>query len=86
MSKRGRGGAAGNKYKMTLGLPVGAVMNCADNTGAKNLYIISVKRVGGRLNRLPAAGVGDMVMAIVVLTTVRRAIFEGTSGSAETMI
>jgi len=65
MSKRGRGGAAGNKYKMTLGLPVGAVMNCADNTGAKNLYIISVKRVGGRLNRLPAAGVGDMVMATV---------------------
>ena len=42
MSKRGRGGAAGNKYKMTLGLPVGAVMNCADNTGAKNLYIIAV--------------------------------------------
>ena len=35
---------AGNKYKMTLGLPVGAVMNCADNTGAKNLYVISVKR------------------------------------------
>lgn len=29
---------------MSLGLPVGAVMNCADNTGAKNLYIISVKR------------------------------------------
>ena len=29
---------------MTLGLPVGAVMNCADNTGAKNLYVISVKR------------------------------------------
>ena len=37
-------GAAGNKFKMSLGLPVGAVMNCADNTGAKNLYIISVKR------------------------------------------
>lgn len=36
--------AAGNKFKMSLGLPVGAVMNCADNTGAKNLYIISVKR------------------------------------------
>lgn len=24
---------------MTLALPVGAVMNCADNTGAKNLYV-----------------------------------------------
>merc|ERR1711988_223371 len=26
-------------------------------------YIISVKGIGGRLNRLPAATVGDMVMA-----------------------
>jgi large subunit ribosomal protein L23e len=50
---------------MTLGLPVGAVINCADNSGAKNLYIISVKAIPGRLNRLPAAGVGDMVMATV---------------------
>lgn len=41
---------------MTLGLPVGAVMNCADNSGAKNLYVISVKGIGARLNRLPAAG------------------------------
>merc|ERR1712127_685574 len=39
--------------------------NCADNTGAKNLYILSVFGVSGRLNRLPAAGVGDMVMATV---------------------
>lgn len=60
-----RGGAAGNKLKMTLGLPVGAVMNCCDNSGARNLYIISVKGIGARLNRLPAAGVGDMVMATV---------------------
>ncbi|KAL8743521.1 MAG: hypothetical protein Q9190_004134 [Brigantiaea leucoxantha] len=65
MSKRGRGGASGNKLKMTLGLPVGAVMNCCDNSGARNLYIISVKGFGARLNRLPAAGVGDMVMATV---------------------
>ncbi|KAK9480348.1 ribosomal protein L14 domain-containing protein [Lipomyces japonicus] len=48
-----------------LGLPVGAILNCADNSGARNLYIISVKGVGARLNRLPAAGVGDMVMATV---------------------
>lgn len=50
---------------MSLALPVGAVVNCADNTGAKNLYVISVKGVKGRLNRLPAAAVGDMVMATV---------------------
>lgn len=65
MSKRGRGGVSGTKYKMALGLPVGATINCADNTGAKNLYILSVVGIGGRLNRLPSAGVGDMVMATV---------------------
>ncbi|KAK3417219.1 hypothetical protein EUGRSUZ_H02959 [Eucalyptus grandis] len=63
MSKRGRGGSAGNKFRMSLGLPVAATVNCADNTGAKNLYIISVKGIKGRLNRLPSACVGDMVMA-----------------------
>lgn len=29
----GRGGTAGGKFRISLGLPVGAVMNCADNTG-----------------------------------------------------
>ena len=57
MSLIGRGGATGNKFRMTLGLPTGAVINCADNTGAKNLYVISVTRTGARLNRLPAAGI-----------------------------
>ena len=40
-------------------------MNCCDNSGARNLYIISVKGIGARLNRMPAGGVGDMVMATV---------------------
>lgn len=38
-------------------------MNCADNSGAKNLFVVSVVGIGGRLNRLPSACVGDMVMA-----------------------
>ncbi|KAI8848299.1 ribosomal protein L14 domain-containing protein [Chytridium lagenaria] len=59
------GAAGGSKFRMTLGLPVGAVMNCADNSGAKNLYVISVKGFGARLNRLPAAACGDMVLATV---------------------
>jgi len=63
MSKRK--GSTGSKFALTVGLPVGAVVNCADNTGAKNLYIISVKGTKAALNRLPAAGVGDMVMATV---------------------
>lgn len=53
---QGRAGSQGNKYRMTLGLPVAAVMNCCDNSGAKNLYIISVCGIKGRLNRLPSAG------------------------------
>uniref|UniRef100_A0A2I3H101 60S ribosomal protein L23 n=1 Tax=Nomascus leucogenys TaxID=61853 RepID=A0A2I3H101_NOMLE len=65
MWKRGRGGSSGVKFRISVGLPVGAVINCADNTGAKNLYIISVKGIKGRLNRLPTAGVGDMGMATV---------------------
>ncbi|RXH72946.1 hypothetical protein DVH24_012630 [Malus domestica] len=65
MSKRGRGGSAGNKFRMSLGIPVAATVNCADNTGAKNLYIIPVKGINGRLSRLPSAYVGDMVMATV---------------------
>lgn len=64
-AKLGRGGGAGNKYRMTLALPVGAVMNCCDNSGGKNLYVIAVTRSGSRLNRLPAAAAGDMVLATV---------------------
>ena len=33
--------------------------------GAKNLYIIAVGGIRGRLNRLPAAASGDMVLATV---------------------
>lgn len=40
-------------------------MNCADNSGAKNLYIVAVNGFGARLNRLPAAAVGDLVVATV---------------------
>ncbi len=58
-------GTAGNKFRLTLGLPVGAVLNCADNSGAKSLYIIEPYRSGSHLNRLPDAGVGDMVVASV---------------------
>ena len=65
MSKRGRAGSMGNKFRTTLGLCVGSVMNCADNTGAKNLYIISVKGIKGRLNKIPGATCGNMVMATV---------------------
>ena len=61
----GRGGVGGGKFRISLGLPVGAVINCADNTGAKNLYVIAVKGFGARLNRMPSACVGDMIICTV---------------------
>ena len=48
-----------------MGLPTGAVLNCADNSGAKSLYVIEAYGTGSHLNRLPDAGVGDMVVASV---------------------
>ena len=60
---RGRVGSTGNKMRMTLGLPTYACVNCADNTGAKEMMIIAVKCVQGRQNRLPAAGVAEMCVA-----------------------
>ncbi len=52
--------ASGTKFRTALALPVGAIMNCADNTGAKNLHIISIFRRDARLNKIPAASIGDM--------------------------
>ena len=41
------------------------MINCADNTGAKALFIISVTMTGARLNRFPKGSVGDMFIASV---------------------
>uniref|UniRef100_A0A0R3SX74 Large ribosomal subunit protein uL14 n=1 Tax=Hymenolepis diminuta TaxID=6216 RepID=A0A0R3SX74_HYMDI len=62
---KGRGGSSGGKFRITLALPTGAVINCADNTGAKNLYVIAVFGVRGRLNRLPSAATGDSIVCSV---------------------
>lgn len=48
-----------------MGLPQAALLNCADNTGAKNLFIISAYGIRGRLNKLPAASAGDMILCSV---------------------
>merc|ERR1719473_198589 len=65
MSKRGRGSRSGTKVKISNCLPVACTMNCADNTGAKNLYMIACTGIGARLNRYPAGSVGDMFLASV---------------------
>ncbi|MDL2260875.1 50S ribosomal protein L14 [Methanimicrococcus sp. OttesenSCG-928-J09] len=46
-------------------LNAGARIDCVDNTGAKVLQIISVKKYRGVQNRYPRAGVGDMCVVSV---------------------
>ena len=48
------------------GIPKGAVLTCADNTGARKIKIISVAEYKGRHRRLPLAGIGDMVNCCVM--------------------
>jgi len=50
---------------MTRGLPVGARLFCVDNTGAKVVQIITVPRHHNVHRRLPAAGIGDMLVVSV---------------------
>ena len=46
-------------------LPIGARLQCVDNTGAREIEIISVKGFKGVRRRLDVAGVGDLVVAYV---------------------
>jgi len=65
---RSRGKAKGvEEFRpyVTRALPVGARINCADNTGAKVLEIIMVQKIKTRVSRLPAAAVGDYVNVVV---------------------
>jgi len=55
----------GNKPRISRGLPVGSLITCADNSGAKILKIIAVTSHKTRLNRFPSASVADMVVTAV---------------------
>lgn len=46
-------------------LTTGSRMVCADNTGAKEVELISVKGYKGIRTRYPRAGVGDMIIVTV---------------------
>ena len=52
--------------KITRGLPVGAVVNVADNSGARQVKIIAVKKLKTVKGRLQAAGIGDLIVCSVV--------------------
>jgi len=51
---------------ITKGLPVGAKMNCVDNSGAKIVEIISVRGFKGTRRTKPTAGVGSQVNVKVI--------------------
>ena len=65
MSKKSKSAMQGIKLRMSLGLPVGAVINCADNSGAKTIFIFGVTKIQASLSKLPAASVGDLVLCSV---------------------
>ncbi len=47
--------------KITKALPVGAKMNCVDNSGAKVVQVISVRGFKGKRRTKPSAGVAGIV-------------------------
>ena len=53
------------KARVTRGIPVGAMVETCDNSGAKVLKIFAVKGHKTRKGRSQSAGVGDMVLAAV---------------------
>jgi len=66
---KGRGliakGTTGQKIKISTGLFAGSLVKCTDNSGAKLLRLVQVLGYKGRLRRVPAAAVGDMVVVSV---------------------
>ena len=51
--------------RMMRGLPVGARLNCIDNTGAKVVQIIMTPKLKTVHRRYPKGGVGDLVIVSV---------------------
>jgi large subunit ribosomal protein L14 len=52
--------------RIARGLPIGAKITCADNSGAKTLQILTVFGYKGKLRKLGKAGVGDRVNVAVI--------------------
>lgn len=54
------------KSKMSKSLPIGAVVDVVDNSGAKTAKIVTVKGYKTRTRKLQTAGIADMVTATVI--------------------
>ena len=63
---------------VTQGLEKGSLITCADNTGARELRVISTAGYSGTKNRHPKAGIGDKVTVSVTKGTpeMRRQVLE----------
>lgn len=55
----------GMKASIPRSLNAGARLEVADNTGARQVEIISVKKYRGVKNRMPRAGIGDILVVSV---------------------
>jgi large subunit ribosomal protein L14 len=66
------------KADVTPGLEKGSLVTCADNTGARELKVVSISGYSGTLNRHPKAGLGDTVTVSVTKGTpeMRRQVLE----------
>lgn len=58
-------GVLGQRPKISRGLLTGSIVKCTDNTGARKLRLIQVLGYKGRLRRVPAAAVGDLIVVSV---------------------
>ena len=63
---------------VTQGLEKGSLVACADNTGARELKVVSIAGYSGTKNRHPKAGLGDKVTVSVTKGTpeMRRQVLE----------
>ncbi|EMA44401.1 50S ribosomal protein L14P [Halococcus morrhuae DSM 1307] len=63
---------------VTQGLEKGSLVTCADNTGARELKVISVAGYSGVKSRHPKAGLGDKITVSVTKGTpeMRRQVLE----------
>jgi large subunit ribosomal protein L14 len=66
------------KADVTQGLEKGSLLTCADNTGARELKVISTAGYSGTINRHPKAGIGDKITVSVTKGTpeMRRQVLE----------
>ncbi len=69
MSRKSRAVAATGVLEKKPNIPrtinVGSKITCADNSGARILRIVQVKGYGGRLRRVPAAAISDLITVTV---------------------